>query len=47
MLNDAVRSFFIALASTAMAVMVTAMATSATPAFAQPTFSPDPFVSVV
>lgn len=40
MLNNVLRTVFIGLASTAMAVCVTAMATSASPAFASSPFTP-------
>jgi hypothetical protein len=40
MLNKALRTVFIGLASTAMAVCITAMATSASPAFANSPFTP-------
>ena len=47
MLNNVLRTVFIGLASTAMAVCVTAMATSASPAFANSPFTPVATVSVI
>jgi hypothetical protein len=47
MLNTALRTFFIGLVSTAMAVCATAMATSASPAFASAPFTPVTGVSVL
>jgi len=47
MLNNALRTFVIGLAATFMAVSVTAMATSASPAFANSPFAPVAGVSVL
>jgi hypothetical protein len=47
MLRNSLRTFFIGLVSTAMALCVTAVASSASPAFASSPFAPAAGVSVL